>query len=203
MFIRLFTLVALSFQLGACAVKYSDIETPPLKVTPNQVTEAKGLDVYALARERGNTDAPPFKGTALVEVRTNYTTKEDNKTKEFMGADCVLDGEGYKAEFKTPHKIQVPIYGQHSSPLFVQCSSTIGKGNATSEIYNHTTAVRNQNSVNTGLIGMLIITAINSAREDPDTDHYRYKNVFISLKDSLENEMKANQPSKKADPIIE
>ena len=178
---KVVALIFMTLLLSACGVKYSEIETPPLNITPTNVATSKGLDIYAAARTEDDTAVPRFRGTALVEIRTNFKEKAAKTTKEFIGADCVLNGQEYTAEFKTPQHVLVPIYGEHSAPLFVKCNSDIGLGTQTSEIYNYTTAVRNQHAPSGGLLGVLIVTAINAAREDPESDQYKYQNIYIDL----------------------
>lgn len=171
------SLAACAF-LGACAT--AEITTPPVMVVPNDPAGAVGLDVYARDRARGNP-VPRFRGQDMVQIRTFGDTGNGNG--EIAGAACTLDSGLYKAAFNTPANVAVPDYGPNSPALFVRCEGTNDRsGSVTVQTINQTNAGRNASAAGTGLLGAIVIGAVNASRMNPETDDFGYNAIAVQLK---------------------
>ncbi|WP_102108593.1 hypothetical protein [Oceaniglobus roseus] len=165
--------------LAACEV--ADVTTPPVNITPKVPGDAVGLDVYARPRARGNP-VPRFRGQETVTVRTRGTGAQGGST-EITGLACQLDSGIYTARFQTPANVIVPNYGPNSPALFIRCTHPDGRsGSSTVTVYNATAEQRSQNAAGGGLLGAVIVGAINAARTDPERDEFKYRNATVSVK---------------------
>lgn len=158
----------------------AEITTPPISVQPKTPSQAVGIDVYARARAQGNP-VPRFRGQETVQVRTQGKTS--NGFGEITGIECLLDSGLYSARFQTPANINVPDYGPNSPALFVRCTHPDGRsGSATVNIYNFTSQQRSAAAVGTGVLGAIVIGAVNAASTDNETDEFKYPNITVQLK---------------------
>jgi hypothetical protein len=149
----------------------------PLEV--GSITEIKpppgtqGVDIYASRRAAGEK-VPDFAGDQLMEVRTFAQTEGGGSGDEFAGAQCKVSSRDFSADVTTPAKIRVPVYRAQSSPLAVQCTKDGFKPKlAEVAVFNETKAGRMQSAGNGGLIGVLMVTAINAA-SDETTHDFKY-----------------------------
>lgn len=170
--------VAACLFLGACAT--AEITTPPVMIKPNDPAAAVGIDVYARDRSRGNP-VPRFRGQDTVQIRTFGDTGSGNG--EIAGAACTLDSGLYKASFNTPANVSVPDYGPNSPAIFVRCLGTQDRsGSVTMQTVNQTNAGRNASAAGAGLLGAIVIGAVNASRMDPETDDFGYNPISVQLK---------------------
>lgn len=165
--------------LSACTV--ADIETPPIPITPNDPSASVGIDVYGRARSRGNP-VPRFRGQNTVAVRTNGK-QGDGGFGELVGTPCSLDSGIYKASFQTPANIVVPDYGPNSPALFVRCVHPDQRAaSATVNAFNLTAQQRGAGAAGGGILGAIIVGAVNAAVTDPNKDEFAYPPITLQLK---------------------
>lgn len=165
--------------LSACAT--IDISQPPIAVTPADRAAAVGLDMYGRDRARGAT-VPRFRGQETVEVRT-FGNRNGDGYGEIANASCNLDSGLYKATFLTPANIVVPDYGPNSPAIFVQCTVGERTSSVTVNAVNLTSQQRSQSAAGAGLLGALIIGAVNEAKRDNETDDFGYNPIRVNFDD--------------------
>jgi len=164
--------------VASCEV--ADIETPPVSVI-SKISGAVRLDVYAQSRSRGNP-VPRFRGQDTVQIRT-FGKLSDGGTGEITGVPCRLETSLFYADFTTPVNLVTPDYGPSSPALFVQCTHSDGrKASVTRTTINQTAAQRNAQGAGTGILGAIIIGAVNAARVDPAKDEFGYPAIRVNLK---------------------
>lgn len=168
----------LAATLLGCA--QAEITQPPITVTPNVARDAVGIDVYARPRAGGNP-VPAFRGQNTVQIRTNGQLS-DGGFGEISGVPCILDSGIYKATFTTPANLIVPDYGPNSPALFVRCTTDTTSGSVTASIVNMTAQQRNASAAGTGLLGAIIIGAVNEANRDNLNDDFGYNPVMVQLR---------------------
>lgn len=175
------TSAALAIALTAAACSVADIETAPIPITPNDRAAAVGIDVYGRARARGNP-VPRFRGQNTVTIRSNGA-QSDGGFGEVVGAPCRLDSGVYKARFQTPANVVVPDYGPNSPALFVRCALPDGRAaSATVNAFNLTAQQRGAGAAGGGILGAIIVGAVNAAVTDPNTDEFTYPPITLQLK---------------------
>ena len=157
-----------------------EITQPPVTIVPNVAQNAVGLDVYTKARAWGNP-VPSFRGQNTVQVRTNGKLSGGGFG-EIPGVQCPLDSGVYKATFTTPANLIVPNYGPNSPALFIRCMTPTTSGSVTASSVNMTAQERNNSSVGTGLLGAIIIGAVNEANRDNLNDDFGYNPIVVSLR---------------------
>jgi hypothetical protein len=164
--------------LAACSA--AEITTPPVQVVPKNAADAVGLDVYAGPRQRGNP-VPRFRGQETVVIRASGIAP-DGQRKELTGVPCTVDAGVYAARFSTPSNVIVPDYGPNSPAIFVRC--TLGKqsGSATINAFNATSQQRMNNAAAGGILGVIIVGAVNAAKEDPTKDEFKYPPLTAQLR---------------------
>lgn len=136
--------------------------------------------MYAQARARGNP-VPRFRGQEIVQIRTQGKTSDGFG--EISGVPCSLDSGLYTANFTTPANVIVPDYGPNSPAIFVRCSHPDGRsGSATVNVYNFTAQQRSNAAIGTGVLGAIVIGAVNAASTDNETDEFKYPNIFVQIK---------------------
>lgn len=162
--IRLLMAVAAVGLLAGCA-------SPGLEVA--RVTDirpsnkAAGLDVYA-ERRRAGEKVPDFTGDQIVDVRT-YREREESgySDEEFAGAKCTVKARDYAADVITPARIRVPLYRRESSPLSVSCEHPEYQPRSiVLDVYNKTKQQNYAASAGSGLVGFLVMTAINEMSDE-------------------------------------
>jgi hypothetical protein len=158
----------------------AEITQPPITVTPNVARDAVGIDVYARPRAGGNP-VPAFRGQNTVQIRTNGQLN-DGGFGEISGVPCLLDSGVYKATFTTPANLIVPDYGPNSPALFVRCTTDTTSGSVTAGVVNMTAQQRNASAAGTGLLGAIIIGAVNEANRDNLNDDFGYNPVTVQLR---------------------
>lgn len=162
------------------ACSQAEITQPPIPVTPKIAANASGLDVYAGQRRRG-AQVPQFRGQEIVQIRT-WGTANGSSRAEAIGVGCLLDSGIYSASFKTPANVLVPDYGPNSPAIFVRCESAIGSGSITVNATNKTAQERNASAAGTGLLGAIVIGAVNESRRNNETDDFGYNPIVIQLR---------------------
>lgn len=163
--------------LTACT--QAEITQPPINITPSG-PGAVGLDVYASARNRGNP-VPAFRGQNTVQVRTWGPSSDGGRT-ELTGVGCSLDSGVYTARFSTPANIIVPDYGPNSPALFIRCTTDSASGSVTANVVNLTAQQRSASAVGTGLLGAIVIGAVNEANRDNLNDDFGYNPIIVQLR---------------------
>ncbi len=161
--------------LAGCATplevgRITEINAPP---------GSQGIDVYASRRIAGEK-VPEFAGDQIVEVRT-YARDDNGVREELAGASCALSARDFTANLTTPAKVRVPIYRAQSSPLSVRCEKAgfmpklkdVG-------VFGETTATRLNNGASAGLIGFVVMAAVDAAT-DPATHDYKYPKIELEL----------------------
>ncbi|UWQ18872.1 hypothetical protein [Jannaschia sp. M317] len=167
--------------LAGCEM--ADIDTPPIMVTPKVASNAVGIDVYARPRAQGNP-VPRFRGQETIPVRTRGKGPKGSANAELTGVPCTLDAGVYSARFQTPANLIVPDYGPNSPAIFVRCEHPDGRsGSTTVSPYNFTAAQRSNSAVGTGLLGAIVIGAVNAAARDDEKDEFKYPTITVNLKD--------------------
>ncbi len=175
---KLTAALAFTALLGACAT--ADITTPPLTVTPKDVRASIGIDVYGRARAAGNP-VPRFRGQETVQVRTNGSRNGEGFG-EITGSKCSLDSGLYTASFLTPANVIVPDYGPDSPALFIMCTAPDGRTKSvTVSAINMTSDSRNNSAAGTGLLGAIIIGAVNESRRNNETDDFGYYPITLAF----------------------
>jgi hypothetical protein len=169
----------LSVALGLMGCAGAEITTPPVNVVPKDSSAAVGLDVYGKARAAGNP-VPRFRGQKTVQIRTRG--QGENGSTELSGVPCTLDSGVYTASFTTPANVVVPDYGPNSPALFVRCQTETQSGSSTVNAVNVTAQQRQQNAAGTGVLGAIIVGAVNAAVTDPEKDDFAYPNFTVTLK---------------------
>lgn len=154
-----------------------DITQPPIPVTPTNRAAAIGLDVYGRDRARGGS-VPRFRGQEFIEIRTFGNS---NGYGEMPGADCTVDSGLYSAAFVSPANVVVPDYGPDSPSIFVQCTLDGKTSSVTANVVNLTNQQRSQSAAGAGLLGALVIGAINEAQRNNETDDFGYNPIRINL----------------------
>jgi hypothetical protein len=169
------SLLSLLVVLGGCA-------TPGLEVA--SVTQIRpsaggsGIDVYEQKRRPGSS-VPEFAGDQLVEVRTYKNTDEGQV--ELAGATCSLSATGYSASMRTPAKVRVPLYREHSSTLAVTCEMPgYQKRMVTVAPYDATRASRLASSGSGGLLGVVVVAVVDAAADNSKND-WRYPIARVLL----------------------
>ncbi len=153
--------------LGGCAA--------PLAV--NTVTDirsstgSRGIDVYEPKR-RTDASVPEFAGDQLVEVRTFQNS--DHGEVEMAGASCSLAATDFSATMTSPAKVRVPLYRGQSSTLAVTCQKPgFQKRMVTVAPYDATRQSRLASGANGGLIGAVVVAAVDAAADNTKND-WRY-----------------------------
>lgn len=175
---KIAALTVLAATLLGCT--QAEITQPPISVTPNVARDAVGLDVYARARTAGNP-VPAFRGQNTVQIRTNGELSDGGRG-EISGVPCTLDSGVYKATFTTPANLIVPDYGPNSPALFVRCTTETTSGSVTASVVNMTAQQRNASAAGTGLLGAIIIGAVNEANRDNLNDDFGYNQIIVQLR---------------------
>lgn len=176
-----FSLYASALAILVAGCTQITVDTPPVNITPKVKADAVGLDVYARPRSRGNP-VPRFRGQETVTVRSTGRTSGGGSG-EIGGVPCTLDSGVYTAAFTTPANVIVPDYGPNSPALFIRCEHPDGrKGSRTVNVFNHTSAQRGAAAYGTGILGAIVIGAVNAAQTDPETDDFKYPAVSVPLK---------------------
>ena len=174
------TMMFMVAAIGLAGCETADITQPPIAVVPNDQRAAIGIDVYGKARAAGNP-VPRFRGQDTVAIRTNGP-REGQSFGEIIGSSCTLDSGLYKAQFQTPANIVVPDYGPNSPALFVSCTAPDGRTKTgTVNAVNLTSQQRNATAAGAGLLGALIIGAVNEARRDNETDDFGYNPITLTF----------------------
>ncbi|WP_322894659.1 MULTISPECIES: hypothetical protein [unclassified Yoonia] len=158
----------------------AEITQPPVNIVPNVQADAVGLDVYARQRSLGNP-VPAFRGQNTVSVRT-WGDNEGSGRTELTGVPCTLDSGVYKAQFTTPANVIVPNYGPNSPALFVRCTTATQSGSVTANVLNMTAQQRSQSAAGTGLLGAIIIGAVNEANRDNLNDEFNYNPIVVQMR---------------------
>lgn len=158
----------------------AEITQPPITVTPNVARDAIGMDVYAGPRSRGNP-VPSFRGQNTVQVRT-FGQLSDGGHGEITGVQCMLDSGVYKATLATPANVIVPDYGPNSPALFVRCTTPTSSGSITVNVVNMTAQQRSASAAGTGLLGAIVIGAVNEANRDNLNDDFGYNPIIVQLR---------------------
>ena len=175
---NLLTISVFAGVLLGCA--QAEITQPPISVTPSVARDAVGLDVYARPRSAGNP-VPAFRGQNTVPIRT-FGPLTDGGRGEITGVQCSLDSGVYQAAFTTPANLIVPDYGPSSPALFVRCTTPDTSGSVTSTVVNMTAQQRSASAAGTGLIGAIIIGAVNEANRDNLNDDFGYNPIVVQLR---------------------
>lgn len=162
------------------ACSQAEITQPPIPVTPTVAANASGLDVYARQRSRG-AQVPQFRGQEIVQIRTWGAVEGSNRS-ELIGVGCMLDSGVYAASFNTPANVLVPDYGPNSPALFVRCEHDSGSGSVTVNAVNKTAQDRNASAAGAGLLGAIVIGAVNEARRNNETDDFGYNPITVQLR---------------------
>jgi len=159
----------------------------PLAMSVAATPTASGIqhgDMLAPQRAAGQ-DIPALKGNEIVTIRTyEYVNKggaEFSSRTEIDGVNCKLESDGYSASIKTPAEVRVPDYGYASRPISVSCNAA---GYRTS--FSNVTAInksaeqRMASGSNGGLIGVVIMAAVN-AGSDQKKDDFAYPPVNVTM----------------------
>lgn len=178
LFLKRTALIAVAAAVIGCT--QAEITQPPVLVVPNDRASAAGLDVYARQRSRGNP-VPAFRGQNTVQVRT-WASVDGSGRSEVSGVGCTLDSGVYKAQFITPANVIVPNYGPNSPALFVRCVSGEQSGSETRSVVNMTAQQRTQSAAGTGLLGAIVIGAVNEANRDNLNDEFGYNPVIVQMR---------------------
>ena len=166
--------------LAVMGCEQAEITQPPINIIPNVQADAVGLDVYARPRSRGNP-VPAFRGQNTVQIRT-WGDAEGKARSELTGVACNLDSGVYRAQFITPANVIVPDYGPSSPALFVRCTTPDQSGSVTASIVNMTAQQRSQSAAGTGLLGAIIIGAVNEANRDNLNDDFGYNPIIVQMR---------------------
>lgn len=172
------SLTVVAMALLGCA--QAEITQPPISVTPNVARDAVGIDVYARPRSAGNP-VPAFRGQNTVQIRT-HGQLNDGGFGEISGVPCLLDSGVYKATFTTPANLIVPDYGPNSPAVFVRCTRDATSGSVTANAVNMTAQQRSASAAGTGLLGAIIIGAVNEANRDNLNDDFGYNPMIVQLR---------------------
>jgi len=168
--------------IALTACEMADVTTPPIMVTSKNPAGAVGIDVYARDRARGNP-VPRFRGQETVNIRTRGTGESGGGNAEISGVPCELDAGLYSARFTTPANVVVPDYGPNSPAIFVRCTHPDGRsGSVTVDAFNFTAAQRSNSAIGTGLLGAIVIGAVNAAALDTERDEFKYPAINVRLK---------------------
>jgi len=175
---KLALIIVAATVLAGCET--ADITQPPIAVTPKDARAAIGIDVYGTARAAGNP-VPRFRGQKTVPVRTTGP-REGQSFGEIVGSTCSVDSGLFTAQFQTPANIVVPDYGPNSPAMFVSCTAPDGRTKTgTFNAVNLTSQERNVTAAGAGLLGALIIGAVNEARRDNETDSFGYNPITLVM----------------------
>ncbi|RVV97809.1 hypothetical protein EKE94_10010 [Mesobaculum littorinae] len=162
------------------ACTQAEVTTPPVAIQP-KAPGAVGIDVYARDRAAGNP-VPRFRGQETLIVRTTGKTAGGGFG-ELTGVPCTLDSGLYTASLRTPANVNVPDYGPNSPALFIRCVHPDGRsGSTTINTFNVTARERGNAAAGTGLLGAIVIGAVNAANTNPEKDEFKYPAVTIPLK---------------------
>jgi hypothetical protein len=95
---------------------------------------------------------------------------------------CLVDSGVYKATILTPANLITPNYGPNSPALFVRCTTKTQSGSVTVNAVNLTAQQRNASAAGTGLLGAIIIGAVNEANRDNLNDDFGYNPITVPLR---------------------
>ena len=174
---------AILFIVAACATNKA-----PLKMTKT-VTPTSPIengDYYAKRRAAGE-DLPERRGSEFIEIRTYHKVatekngQKSTKREELTDVNCILKGDGFRAEFITPAQIEVPDYGYASSSLRIECKHP-GYNTAfhNTKPYDIDKESRMNSSTSGGLLGVFVVAAINAA-DDEKNNNFGYRPADILL----------------------
>jgi hypothetical protein len=153
--------------LGGCATPLAVSTVTDIRST----TGSRGIDVYEPKR-RADASVPEFAGDQLVEVRTYQNSGQGEQ--EMAGAACSLEAAGFSATMTSPAKVRVPLYRGQSSTLAVTCQKRgFQKRMVTVAPYDATRSTRLASGANGGLIGAVIVAAVDAAADNSKND-WRY-----------------------------
>lgn len=167
---KLYSTAVVLALLASCSTV--DIDKPPIMITPNNSADSVGIDVYARQRARGNP-VPSFRGQDTIQVRA-FGNRSGGGYGEIQNAVCNLDSGLFTANFATPANIVVPDYGPNSPALFIRCEYEGRTKSVTVNSANKTAQERSSTAASSGLLGMLIIGAVNESVRNNETDDFGY-----------------------------
>ena len=161
--------------VGACSKPLEVAEVTNIK----SKTGSSGLDVHQAARSAGQ-DAPEFAGDQLAEVRA-YHQVDGKGQVELAGVPCHLSTAHFEAKLTTPAKVRVPLYRGKSSDLAVSCKKPgyISRL-VTVRALDITRSQRLNSGANAGLVGLLVVAAIDAASDNTKND-WKYPPVKVLL----------------------
>ena len=161
--------------LGGCAAPGLEVAS----VTEiRSTTGSRGIDVYEPKRRAGSS-VPELAGDQLVEVRTYKNTDEGEV--ELAGATCSLSATGFSASMRPPAKVRVPLYRGQSTTLAVTCEMPgYQKRMVTIAPYDATRASRLASSGSGGLIGVVVVAAVDAMADNSKND-WRYPLARVLL----------------------
>jgi hypothetical protein len=177
-FPKIAAVFAIAATVSACT--QAEITQPPVTIVPNEQADAVGIDVYARQRSRGNP-VPAFRGQNTVQIRA-LDQSNGGGSSELVGVLCTLDSGIYKAQFTTPANLIVPDYGPNSPAIFVRCTTASTSGSVTSSVVNMTAQQRSSSAAGTGLLGAIVIGAVNEANRDNLNDDFGYNPIVVQLR---------------------
>lgn len=143
---------------------------------------AVGLDVYAGRRQTGEP-VPAFAGEQIVEIRSysHGYTNPDTQTHELAGVACDVSASNFTASVVTPAKLRVPIYGQASSPLALQCNKPGFKPKlVTAAVQNVSRSQRMGMGASGGVIGVAA-ALVAEGMSNPANDEFKYQTVMVEM----------------------
>lgn len=119
----------------------------------------------------------------VVEIRAmrSETGAGRKKKSEVLGAACHLKGNGFKAKFVTPAKLNVPTYLGKTDAITATCTLAGERASATLMPVNVTANVK-ADPVGGGLVGILIMVAVTAsikAARNPTKDEFDYPTVLV------------------------
>jgi hypothetical protein len=153
-------------------------------------TGSRGIDVYEPKRRVGSA-VPEFAGDQVVEVRTYKNTDEGQV--EIAGATCSLSATGFSASMRTPAKVRVPLYREQSSTLAVTCEMPgYQKRMVTVAPYDATRQSRLASSGSGGLIGVLVVAAVDAMADNSKND-WRYPPARVQLEPNASGKVTAQR----------
>lgn len=158
---RRLALIAIALTLTACETA-EQITTPPVNVTFT-----------------GNPRITQIAGYSTVTVRSQETNA-DGRMVEFRGAECEMQGSGFRASFTTPAVVNMPDAQSQTRPVTVTCRSGNRSVSTVAHPYNFDSERNLAAGEGAGLLGILVISVVDGMR-DQTHDSFAYEDIIVGF----------------------
>jgi len=141
--------------------------------------------------------AVPYTATRALQARgeTEVTIHAAHRvlgaTRALSGIPCLLEADGFRAEFSAPARVRVPDLQDRTPPARVTCTRGTETARATLAAYNLTTATAHRDSRQRmagtrdfgglGAITAALVTELRLSGRDPGRDVWTYPDTTVTF----------------------